>query len=64
VLVLADSKYWAACDNGYISEGAAQVSARRPAALAAPSPDDTDAFAVAQNRLTQPSGNYDDFEYY
>lgn len=64
VLVIADSKYWAACDNGYISEGEAQVSARRPADLAAPSPEDTDAFAVAQNRLTQPSGNYDDFEYY
>ncbi|TCM49332.1 hypothetical protein [Kribbella sp. VKM Ac-2568] len=64
VMVIADSKYWAACDNGYSSEGEAQVSARRPAGLVAPSPQDKDAFAVAQNRLTQPSGNYDDFEYY
>ena len=64
VLVIADSKYWAACDSGYISVGEAQVSARRPAGLAAPSPQDKDAFAVAQNSLTQPSGNYDDFEYY
>ena len=64
VMVIADSKYWAACDSGYISVGEAQVSARRPAGLAAPNPQDKDAFAVAQNSLTQPSGNYDDFEYY
>jgi hypothetical protein len=61
VVVIADSKYWAACDTGYNVNGVVEVSARRPAGLATPSTSDTDAFAVANNRVTKAGKDY---EYY
>lgn len=61
VVVIADSLYWAACDSGYNGNGVVEVSARRPAGLATPSTSDTDAFAVANNRVTKAGKVY---EYY
>lgn len=51
-IVIADSRYWVACDNTF----GRQVSARRPARLQKPSPQDTDAFAVADDLITRPDG--------
>jgi hypothetical protein len=61
VVVIADSLYWAACDSGYNGNGVVEVSARRPAGLATPSTSDTDAFAVANSRVTKAGKDY---EYY
>ena len=51
-IVIADSRYWVACDNTF----GRQVSARRPARLQKPSPQATDAFAVADDLITRPDG--------
>jgi hypothetical protein len=51
-IVIADRRYWTACDNTF----GQQVTARRPARLKKPSPQDTDAFAVAGDLLTRPAG--------
>ncbi len=47
LIVVADSKYWMACDNTFRST----PSAREPAKLQRPSTEDSDAFAVAGNTI-------------
>jgi hypothetical protein len=54
--IVADSKYWAACDTGYPQTG---VSARRPAAIAEPGTADPEPFAVAGNQITKSGKQYD-----
>lgn len=59
--IVADSKYWLACDTGYRSGSAKEVSARRPGSNAKPDVRDPRAFAVAENQVEvagKPTGYY------
>ncbi len=55
LIVVADSKYWMACDNTFQPT----PSARKPAKLQRPSVDDNDAFAVAGNTIDTAAGKRD-----
>lgn len=62
LIVIADSKHWAACDNGYRGAGApVEMSARAPSVTRRPKISDSNAFAVANNVVTK-AGK--DFDYY
>jgi len=56
LIVLADSKHWTACDNGYRPK---DPSVRRPVAIRRPALSDIDAFAVAGNELTKAGKTFD-----
>jgi hypothetical protein len=56
LIVVADSKHWAACDSGYRP---IELSVRKPAAIRRPALSDTDAFAVASNAVTKAGKSYD-----
>ncbi|MEU4390651.1 hypothetical protein [Kribbella sp. NPDC023855] len=49
VIVIADSKHWAACDSGDRPD----MAVREPGTVKRPAISDTDAFAVAHNELTR-----------
>ncbi|WP_433013743.1 hypothetical protein [Kribbella sp. CA-294648] len=55
LVVIADSKHWAACDSGYRPE----MSVREPGMVERPAISDTDAFAVANNELTKAGKTFD-----
>ena len=55
--MIADSRYWMACDSTYGSE----VSARKPATLKKPGVQDNNAFAVANNTVDTVDGQLDYF---
>jgi hypothetical protein len=59
-IIIADGKYWAACDTGY-QDGAREVSVRQPAEIVRPDAGDADAFAVANNVVTKAGKEYDYF---
>ncbi|TCC52603.1 hypothetical protein E0H75_02240 [Kribbella capetownensis] len=56
-IVIADSRYWMACDSTY----GAEVSARKPATLKKPGVQDNNAFAVANNTVDTVDGQLDYF---
>ncbi|TCC51864.1 hypothetical protein E0H73_40600 [Kribbella pittospori] len=56
-IVIADGRYWMACDNTYGTE----VSARKPATLKTPGVQDNNAFAIANNTVETVDGPLDHF---